>query len=383
MPLRTTLPRAAPRTSTPCSRSGGAAATTRPGAAFKLLLPALLLAERRRKAGTSTWSRPLGGYTPRRPTRHAQLAVILPLLTYWHRDPSSELQHRHAALHQPLLEDRALDDPARSACCSTGATIRRARPRRCSRCSGASATPPPAPARPLLLPLVRAPLGAARHEHPGRRSRSTGALQAAAGARGLFPLAYFGQQRRARATRSSSRCFWHFAGEQSSTTALVPLFYWHRDPHGYARAVTPLLLLGRPSRRALRGPVPAVLALRQRAPRDWSTTVTPLGYYHTDRDGWSVGVGPLVPLLFCAVGQDRSHFALFPLFWHFADREPTRRPPWSLHYWHRRWGGETTDALFPLFHYRRGARPGGSDETSFTLLPARPLPPRREHAACW
>ena len=36
---------------------------------------------------------------------------------------------------------------------------------------------------------------------------------------------------------------------------------------------------------------------------------------------------------------------------------------------HRRWGNETTDALFPLIYYRRGARPGAGEETSFTLFP--------------
>ena len=36
---------------------------------------------------------------------------------------------------------------------------------------------------------------------------------------------------------------------------------------------------------------------------------------------------------------------------------------------HRRWGSETTDALFPLIYYRRGARPGAGEETSFTLFP--------------
>ena len=57
-------------------------------------------------------------------------------------------------------------------------------------------------------------------------------------------------------------------------------------------------------------------------------------------------------------GSQRHHFVVFPIFGWFrndaADRTTTVLGP----YLHRRWGGETTDALFPLFHYRRGARPG-------------------------
>jgi len=35
-------------------------------------------------------------------------------------------------------------------------------------------------------------------------------------------------------------------------------------------------------------------------------------------DGWSAGVGPLLPIVYVRSGQDRSHFVLFPLFWRFC-----------------------------------------------------------------
>jgi hypothetical protein len=76
-----------------------------------------------------------------------------------------------------------------------------------------------------------------------------------------------------------------------------------------------------------------------------------------------------MPLVFWGGGSQRSHFVLFPLFWWFRDVAADRTTTAVGPYLHRSWGGETTDALFPLFHYRRGARPGGQDETSFTLFP--------------
>ena len=58
-----------------------------------------------------------------------------------------------------------------------------------------------------------------------------------------------------------------------------------------------------------------------------------------------------------------------PLFWHFRDDAQQRSTTVVLTYLHRSLGDETTDALFPLFTTGAGARPGGSDETSFTLFP--------------
>ena len=183
---------------------------------------------------------------------------------------------------------------------------------------------------------------------------------------GLFPLLFWGNK------PSGSHAvvfplFWHFASETESTTTLVPLFYWHRDRDGYAFG-TPLLFMGndRGDSYAIQFPLIWHFASERRGT---STTVVPVGYYHKDPDGWSMGVGPLVPLLFARSGKTRSHFALVPLIWHFADRTADRTTTVVGPYWHRRWGNETTDGLFPLLYYRRGARPGGSDETSFTLFP--------------
>src|SRR4029453_4374214 len=76
-----------------------------------------------------------------------------------------------------------------------------------------------------------------------------------------------------------------------------------------------------------------------------------------------------IPLFFARSGEKRSHVALIPLFWHFRDRDADRSTTVAGLYMHRRWGNETTDALFPLIYYRRGARPGAGEETSFTLFP--------------
>ncbi len=184
---------------------------------------------------------------------------------------------------------------------------------------------------------------------------------------GLWPLAFFGEN------AGSSHAvvfplFWHFAGAGSSTTALLPIFYWHRDPHGYDSFWPPLLFVGNHDGESYAIQFP--LLFHTASEREGSsTTITPLGYTHRDRDGWSFAVGPIVPLLFARSGHNLSHFALLPFIWHFEDRAADRSTTVVVPYWHRRWGGETTDALFPLFHYRRGARPGGTDETSFTLFP--------------
>jgi hypothetical protein len=73
--------------------------------------------------------------------------------------------------------------------------------------------------------------------------------------------------------------------------------------------------------------------------------------------------------VFWGGGIERSHFVVFPFFWRFRDNAAGRTTTVVGNYLHRTWGGETTDVFFPLFHYRRGARPGGQDETSFTLFP--------------
>ena len=185
---------------------------------------------------------------------------------------------------------------------------------------------------------------------------------------GLLPVAYFGSN----AGRSHAvvfPLFWHFASERASTTVAAPLFYWHRDARGHDAGILPLLLFfGRHADQSYAVQFPLLFHTADARART-STTVTPLGIVQRDPDGTSVAIGPIVPLVFVRVGERRSHLALFPLFWHFSDRDAERSTTVVGLYWHRRVGGETTDALFPLLHYRRGARPGGADETSFTLFP--------------
>jgi hypothetical protein len=184
---------------------------------------------------------------------------------------------------------------------------------------------------------------------------------------GLFPLAHFGSNA-GRRHAVVVPLFWHFGGEDSSTTLALPLFYWHRDRKGYDSAWAPLLFFGNHDgeRYAVQFPLFWHFASERAGS---STTVTPVGYFHTDRDGWSAGLGPLAPLLFVRSGKVRSHLVLFPFVWHFRDRDADKTTTVVGPYWRRRWGGESTDALFPLFHYRRGTRPGGSNESSLTLFP--------------
>ncbi len=161
---------------------------------------------------------------------------------------------------------------------------------------------------------------------------------------------------------------WYRSAPSSTTAAVLPLFYWHSDSHGYASAWLPLLFVGRHDgeRYAVQFP----LLFHYASERDHSsTTVTPLGYLHHDIDGTSFAVGPVIPLLYYRSGSERSHFALVPLIWHFADRRTDTTTTVIGPYWHRRHGGETTDGLFPLIAYRRGTPPGGADGTSFTLFP--------------
>ena len=347
------------RTVFPLWWSGGDVDT---GRSFKLLFP-FFFWQKDTKAGTSTLVTLPYSFTRDR-TAGTFSGFILPLLTYWHREPQSEFNFvtplyvshysktNHSMTRVIGLIGYHREDPE-----GTTTTLFPLFWRFRDAATGASAT--------LLLPIggyrsgprddtaVIGPLYWRRYKPDGWNA-------------GLFPLAMFGSNK---GTRHAIvfPLFWHFAGQQSSTTALVPLFYWHRDPDGYALG-TPLYFAGNDRGERYKVLFPLVWHFSSER-RGTSTTATPLGYYHTDPDGWSLGAGPIVPLLFARSGKERSHFALFPLFWHFSDRAADKQTTVAALYWHRRWGGETTDALFPLFHYRRGARPGGSDETSFTLFP--------------
>ena len=252
--------------------------------------------------------------------------------------------------------------------CSTGARIPKGRRPRSSRCSGASTTPSPTPARRCCCRSSSG--GRGRATPPPSSAPSTGAAsRTAAGARGSSrsPIS---ARTRAAATPSSSRSTGSTPTRaRERNHAVAPLFWWHRDRHGYSGGL-PAAASSSATTTASSWAVQFPLLFHFASAHDGtSATITPLGYYGRDSDGWSLGRGPLIPLFFARSGEKRSHFALIPLIWHFRDRDADRTTTVVVLYMHRRWGNETTDALFPLIYYRRGARPGGGEETSFTLFP--------------
>jgi hypothetical protein len=189
-------------------------------------------------------------------------------------------------------------------------------------------------------------------------------------ATGLFPLAFFGS-RPDRGHGVLFPLFWHFRNTEGSATAAIPLFFRFADKNSTTLGIPPLLYFQGEQRRA----DGTADTTHVQFPLFWrfangktgvTTTVVPPLYYRSGPTGWS---GGLFPLLFGANWGDRSHFVLAPLFWHFRDDKADKSTTVVLNYLHRRQGGETTDALFPLLHFRRGAKPGGTDETSFTLFP--------------
>lgn len=314
------------------------------------------------------WVSPIGGYF-RDDDARSRTLTLLPLLTFWRQDPEGDTK-----VFTPLFVRRhSFVDDATTTWLGLALFYRRTDP-------GGSTTA----VTPLFWHFREASTDAtATVLFPlfGRRSgpRDTTTAVGVPGAwfywrsftgggwsGGLFPWAYFGSN----AGRSHAVVFpllWHFANERSSTTVLAPLYYWHRDPHGYAGGLPPLLtFFGRQDGESYAFQIPAFWRFTSERTRS-STTFTPIGYWHTDPDGWSAAVLP--PLFWARSGEKRSHAVLFPLFWRFRDAEQQKTTTVVTLYWHRSWGGETTDALFPLFHYRRGARPGGTDETSLTLFP--------------
>lgn len=187
---------------------------------------------------------------------------------------------------------------------------------------------------------------------------------------GLTPLAYFGRRGESRHALVLP-VFWHLRDARSSQTGLLPLFYASRDASGYRAGILPLLtFFGRSNGESYQVQFPLFWRFAS-ARTGSSTAATPLGFFTRSPEGWRLGVGPLLPLIWAGGGGPQRHLVLFPLFWHFGDDRQDRSTTVFLNYLHRRSGGETTDALFPLFHYRRGARSGdpSASETSFTLFP--------------
>ena len=227
--------------------------------------------------------------------------------------------------------------------------------------TGASAT--------LLLPL-------GGHRSGPRDDTTVGAagvlaqLQArAAGARACSRCCYFGNNARQPPRRRVPAVLALRRRQVVDDGAGAALLLAAQRRDGYALRLAAAVLHGQRPRRQLRDPVPAVLALRQRAPRHVdhgharSATTTATRRLELRRR----------PAGAAAVRALRARRARTSRWCRCsgtsADRTADKTTTVVVPYWHRRWGGETTDGLFPLLYYRRGARPGGSDETSFTLFP--------------
>jgi hypothetical protein len=182
---------------------------------------------------------------------------------------------------------------------------------------------------------------------------------------GLFPFAFFGS-RKDRSHAIVFPLFWRFRKADAVSTLFLPLYHAAADKTTSSTAIFPLLYFAGSD---------GLDRYRIQVPFYWNvvdgrsgtaTTVVPPYFRYEDRRGYAAGI---LPLFYWGGGGQRRHFACFPLFWWFRDDAQDRTTTVVLNYLHRRHGGETTDAIFPLFHYRRGARPGGSDETSLTLFP--------------
>jgi hypothetical protein len=340
------------------------------GTAFRLFIP-FVYWQSQGHGRRMSWVSPLGGYGRDDDARSKTLAIV-PLLSFWHHDPD-----RTVRVFTPLyVHTRSESADATTNWLGLLLFYRSTDPR------GSTTAVTPLFWRfhdaetdatvTTLLPLF------VRRAGPRDTSTFVGVFPVlgvywrgfvnGGWSGGLYPLAFFGSN----AGRSHAvvfPLFWHTSGVDDTTTVAAPFVYWHRDRRGHAGGVPiALTFWGARDGRSYAIQFPLFWRFGDEHART-STTVTPVGYYHRDADGWSLGVGPVIPLFFARSGQDRSHAVLFPLFWHFRDAKADRSTTVVGPYWHRSWGGETTDALFPLFHWRRGARPGGTDETSFTLLP--------------
>jgi hypothetical protein len=338
------------------------------GSGWKVFFP-LYFSRTGEEGQTFTWVTPLGGY--RRDSVHNTRTLLLLPLYFHRRDPQREidfvlpvfLRHRNpqdGTATTLLLNFYRRNDPQGSTTtffplfwhfrdAATGATAHTLLPFYFRR-SGPEETLTAAG----LFPLW----GYYRNYREGGWSG------------GLFPLAFFGS----RADKGHGVLFpllWHFRNPRSTTTLAIPFYFRMADRRSTVAAIPPLLYFyGREGEgdRADRYHVQFPLFWRFTSGQTGtSTTVVPPLFYKSGKDGgWS---GGLFPLLFAGNWPDRSHFVLFPLFWRFSDDKADRHSTLVLNYLHRRHGGETTDFLFPLVYWRRGAKPGAQPETSFTLFP--------------
>lgn len=182
---------------------------------------------------------------------------------------------------------------------------------------------------------------------------------------GLTPFLFWGQ-RDGRSHFVLAPLVWHFRDPRSSSTLALPLFYHQTEGQRSNTAIFPLFYFsGRDHEVSYHIQVPLFWSFQDER-KGTSTTVAPFYFKTADRQGYAAGIPPL---FFWGSSGQQSHFALFPLLWRFRDDAADRTTTVVGPYLHRTEGQQTTDALFPLVHYRRGARPGGNDETSFTLFP--------------
>jgi hypothetical protein len=339
------------------------------GTAFKMLIPVFYW-KSANQGRRVTWVSPIGGYGSDEDQRSKTLA-LLPILTFWRRDPETNLHiitpffvRQHSTSLDATTYSAALLAYRRTDPQGTTTALAPVFWRFWDKKTDASAT--------VLFPFF------AHRSGPRDTTTAVGVFPLFAYWRdfkgggwsaGLFPLAFFGEN------RGSSHgvvfpLFWRVSDAKSATTVFAPFVYWRRDEKGSSGGV-PIALTFWGERAGESYAVQFPLFWRfTSASAGTSTTATPLGYYHRDRDGWSLGVGPVVPLFYARSGTTRSHAVLFPLFWRFKDTEAQKTTTVVGPYYHRSWGDETTDGLFPLFHYRRGTRPGGpTDEKSLTIFP--------------
>jgi hypothetical protein len=184
---------------------------------------------------------------------------------------------------------------------------------------------------------------------------------------GLAPLAFFGSRDGKHHAVIPPLLFFHFSNPRTSSTVSFPFFYRFADQHSSNLGVLPVLWFqGHDHEDSYQVQIPFFWRFRDGDKNSTTTAIVPLGFWRSSPEGWSGGLGPL---LFVKGGGPKRHFVLFPLFWHFADDTQDKSTTVFATYLHRRHGDETTDALFPLLHWRRGAKPGKAPETSFTLFP--------------
>ena len=182
---------------------------------------------------------------------------------------------------------------------------------------------------------------------------------------GLFPLAFFGS-RKDRSHAIVFPLFWRFRKADAVSSLFFPLYYASADKSSSTTMIFPLLYFsGQDDQGSYRFQFPFYWNLVDQRSHT-ATTIAPLYFRNEDPKGYAAGIPPL---MFWGGGGAQRHFALFPLFWWFRDDAKDRTTTVVANYLHRTEGGETTDAFFPLFHYRRGAKTGGANETSLTVFP--------------